>query len=876
MGDGLKRANLTVLKVVDQRGKFGSASFQITVQNRAATVQVGANLAASEGGLVSILGSFADPGLLDTHTATIDWGDGTPIQSMQVHEASGAGTVFASHAYADENVYDVTVTVTDDEGAWGSDTLTVSVGNVAPRVDAGLDRTIDAGELVALPELFTTEVFDASFGAFTFQSVAGSFVDPGALDSHTATIDWGDGTVEAVSLQERTFSPQGSPSQTIGAMSRTHRYASSGSFSVLITVTDNDGGTGSDSFMVTVNANQTNNPPTANDDQKTTDEDTAVTIPVLANDSFAPDVDEILSVTEISQPGHGAAVINTEGTITYTPDANYYGADSFTYTISDGHGGTATANVTITVTPVNDAPAAGNDSASTAEDTAVTIDVLANDTDADADTLSVTTASDPPHGMATVNTNGTITYTPDANYYGGDSFTYTISDGNGGTATANVTITVTPVNDAPAAVNDASSTANNTTVTIDVLTNDSDSDGTLDATKVAIVAAASHGTTSVNPTTGAITYRPASNYTGPDSFTYKVKDNSGTDSNVATVSITVNAPVTDVTQAECEVSTLNVAGALGTATRKDDADHPGSAVIIVTGTSRHDVIIIEPRPGSSSQVRVMINGRVAGTFNNSSFSRFVAFGLAGHDTIIVAWNLEQDAKLFGDSGNDSLFGGAGKDGLEGGTGNDHLFGGWDNDTLCGGAGNDFLFGQWNNDVLGGEAGNDQLFGESGDDQLLGGAGHDYLFGGIGNDRLSGQVGNDILYGESGNDIVVGGAGNDHLFGGIGRDLLIGGTGDDTLYGEGDDDILAANATIHDNKELALIAILLEWTSSNSYTKRVNNIRFGNGANGAFRLDNAAVLDDGRPDTLWGHGGLDWFLTGVNDRIRDKAATEQEK
>ncbi|HUQ72085.1 MAG TPA: Ig-like domain-containing protein [Planctomycetaceae bacterium] len=349
-----------------------------------------------------------------------------------------------------------------------------------------------------------------------------------------------------------------------------------------------------------------------------------------------------------------------------------------------------------------------------------------------------------------------------------------------------------------------------------------------------------------------------------------------TDTDETDNTATATADVTQGILKECEVVTLNVAGAAGTATLRNDADHPGSGVIIVTGTSRHDVIIIEPHPGNASQVRVLINGRQADAFNISSFARFVAFGQAGHDTIIVAWNLERDAKLIGGSGNDSLFGGAGKDGLEGGVGNDHLFGGWDEDSLCGGAGNDFLFGQWNNDVLGGESGNDQLFGDSGDDQLQGGVGHDYLYGGSGNDRLFGQVGNDILFGDSGNDVVVGGAGNDHLYGGVGRDLLIGSTGDDTLFGEGDDDILIANATIHDNNELALMAILLEWTSSNSYTQRVNKLRFGGGANGAFKLDNTTVLDDGRPDILWGHGGMDWFLTAVNDRIRDKAANDQEK
>ena len=92
----------------------------------------------------------------------------------------------------------------------------------------------------------------------------------------------------------------------------------------------------------------------------------------------------------------------------------------------------------------------------------------------------------------------------------------------------------------PAAGNDSTTTYKNVPVTVNVLGNDSDPDGTLNAATVSIVAAAAHGTTSVNPTTGAITYTPAANFTGTDSFTYKVKDNLGIDSNVATVSIVVN------------------------------------------------------------------------------------------------------------------------------------------------------------------------------------------------------------------------------------------------------------------------------------------------------------------------------------------------
>ena len=103
----------------------------------------------------------------------------------------------------------------------------------------------------------------------------------------------------------------------------------------------------------------------------------------------------------------------------------------------------------MTVTGVNDAPVAVERYRHVAEDSVVNIAVLANDTDLDGDTLSVTSRTAPAHGSAAINADGTITYTPAANYHGADSFTYTISDGNGGTATATVSVTVTGVNDAP-------------------------------------------------------------------------------------------------------------------------------------------------------------------------------------------------------------------------------------------------------------------------------------------------------------------------------------------------------------------------------------------------------------------------------------------
>src|SRR6185295_14934887 len=119
---------------------------------------------------------------------------------------------------------------------------------------------------------------------------------------------------------------------------------------------------------------------------------------------------------------------NGNGTVTYTPNPNAFGADSFTYTVRDAAGLTDTATVNVNIAPVNDPPDAINDSAISNEGGNVVIAVLANDTDLDS-ALTVTAASTPAHGTATINGNGTITYTPVSTYSGADSFTYTISDG---------------------------------------------------------------------------------------------------------------------------------------------------------------------------------------------------------------------------------------------------------------------------------------------------------------------------------------------------------------------------------------------------------------------------------------------------------------
>ncbi|MEX7474670.1 cadherin-like domain-containing protein, partial [Mycobacterium adipatum] len=193
---------------------------------------------------------------------------------------------------------------------------------------------------------------------------------------------------------------------------------------------------------------------------------------------------------------NGTLTLNADGTFTYTPDADYNGTDSFTYTVSDGTSTSSVAAVSITVDPINDAPIANNDSYSIGEDSTLTGNVLTNDTDADADTLTATLVDGPTHGTLTLNADGSFTYTPTADYTGIDSFSYRTSDGSETSNTALVTIAVTAINDAPVAGDDSFSTNEDTQVSGNVLSNDTDADGdTLTAT---LVSGPTHGTLTLN------------------------------------------------------------------------------------------------------------------------------------------------------------------------------------------------------------------------------------------------------------------------------------------------------------------------------------------------------------------------------------------
>ncbi|QDU18781.1 tandem-95 repeat protein [Urbifossiella limnaea] len=305
-------------------------------------------------------------------------------------------------------------------------------------------------------------------------------------------------------------------------------------------------------------------------------------IGVLFNDTD-PDAD-VLTAAVVTGPAHGQLALNPNGTFTYTPDANYSGADSFTYVASDGQLTSNVATVNLTVTAVNDAPVGAADSATTAEDTAVVIDVLANDTDIENNALTIGALTQPQFGSVAVQ-NGRVLYTPPANWNGTTSFTYRPSDVVGAGPNGNVTtvtVTVTPAPDAPVAGANSYTTDQGVTLSVSapgVLGNDADADG--DALAAAVVTGPANGVLTLNAD-GSFTYAPDPAFYGTDSFTYAAADGTGL-SATATVTLTV-LRTNDPPVAQDDGATTTEDVQVGIAVIANDSDPNGDAIVAVMYT----------------------------------------------------------------------------------------------------------------------------------------------------------------------------------------------------------------------------------------------------------------------------------------------------
>ncbi len=289
------------------------------------------------------------------------------------------------------------------------------------------------------------------------------------------------------------------------------------------------------SMQIVIEIGTCNEAPTANDDNVSTDQGDSVTVSVLPNDTD-PDGDT-LEVCDFSQPANGMVVLS-DGQFTYTPDSGFSGNDSFTYTICDGNGGSDTATVTVTVVP-NDPPVANDDSATTDEDMPVTISVLPNDSDPENDNLEICDFTQGANGSVALS-GGIFTYTPNTGFFGTDTFTYTICDGNGNSDTAVVTVTVIEVEDnlPPVAVDDNFTIPANDPFTVPVTGNDSDPNG--DDLTVCDYTNPINGTLAL--VGGDLIYTPNAGFFGNDIFTYTICDGNG-ESDSATVLISVDQPI---------------------------------------------------------------------------------------------------------------------------------------------------------------------------------------------------------------------------------------------------------------------------------------------------------------------------------------------
>jgi len=397
----------------------------------------------------------------------------------------------------------------------------------------------------------------------------------------TATIA-GVGTIVMNSNGSYTFTPFANYNGTVPTVS--------------YTVSDGKGGTDSGDLVISVTA-VNDDPIAVNDDNKTTPEDTPVTVNVLTNDSDL-DVGSTLTVTQFTIdgivgtftttatiPGKGTLTVLSTGEFTFTPDLNFNGVvPRITYTVSDGVG-TNTANLNLTVTPVNDPPTVVNETPSTPENTALSGNVLTDgtdDSDVDGNTLSIsqftisgttypagTIVNLPNVGTVIVNADGTYTFTPVTGYFGSlPVITYAVSDGNGGSTNGTLAITVTPVNDPPVVSPESIQIQEDAPATGNLLTNDTDPENnTLTISQFTIAGVSgtfTPGTTAVTipnvgtiqiSANGAYVFTPAANYNGiVPNIEYTVSDGQGafTNGNLTIVVAAVNdAPtVTNDTKTE--------------------------------------------------------------------------------------------------------------------------------------------------------------------------------------------------------------------------------------------------------------------------------------------------------------------------------------
>ncbi|HLN30001.1 MAG TPA: PKD domain-containing protein [Gemmataceae bacterium] len=735
--------------VTDQDGGSTIANTSVTV-NSVAPSNLQLALSAStinEGSSTSLSGSFADPAVLDTRTVAINWGDGG---TSTVNLAAGVLTFSGvTHQYvttpgaAASGSYTVSVTVTDQDGGSTSANTSVTVNSVAP---SNLQLALSASTI--------------NEGSST--SLSGSFADPATLDTRTVAINWGDGGTSTVNLAAGVT--------TFSGIS--HQYldnppgAPTGSFTISVTVTDQDGGSTNAQISV-----QVNNVPPSNLSLTLSATSINVGSSTSLGGSFVDPGTLDTHTVAINWGDGGTSTVNlAAGVLTFsgvthqyvtTPGAAASGSYTISVTVTDKDGGSTSAQIS---EQVNNVPPSNLSLTLSPTSINVGSSTSLGGTFVDPDTLDTHTVA------IKWGDGGTSTVSLAAGVLTFSGVTHQYLATPGGAASGSYTISVTVTDNDQASVSGSISVqVTGSAVQVGI----SDPAGAVRGQDLTFQLSATDS--SASNQAGTFTYvihwsaDSVQTVTGPSSLTVD---------HIFTQTGTYNVSVTATDQSGATSAPVAESVAISAIALEADPLYQGKMALVVGGSTGNDQIFFTPAC-KRGQIEVTMDGKDLGSY--APTSRIIAFGQAGNDIIEVSSRITMPAWLYAGSGNALL-------------------------------------------VAGG-----------------------------------------------GNDILVGGSGNDMLVAGHGRDILIGGTGNNVLVGRGRGDLLVGGSTVYDHSQVALFAIQQEWTSSHSYETRIANLSgTGKGKSFAERLNGnyfltvtgqaPTVIPDKNCEVILARPCVDWNVT----------------
>jgi ribosomal protein L24E len=431
-----------------------------------------------------------------------------------------------------------TYTVTDRSGATSTATVTVTVHPLA--------------DIANPASLAVDENSGATQGSLSYAVPTGESVAGIALNAQAAN-----GTAVVNANGTYTYTPNAG-------------FAGTDTFTY--TVTDSNKQTST----ATITVNVAPLADIANPASLAVTENSGATQGSLVTDVSVPTGESVTGFTLHSQAANGTAVVNANGTYTYTPNSGFAGHDSFSYTVTDSNKQTSTATITVNVAPLADVANAAT--LAVAENSGVTHGTLSYEVPTGESVKSVVLTTQATGGTAVVNADGTYTYTPNSGFAGHDSFSYTVTDSNGQSSTATITVNVAPLADVAnpgslAVVENSGATQGSLVTDVSVPTGESITGFTLHSQ-------AAHGTAVVNAN-GTYTYTPNAGFAGTDTFTYTVTD-SNKQTSTATVTLTVNPlPITATPDTNQGNENSTIPGSLG----KDVTGVTGDAITFTAGTT---------------------------------------------------------------------------------------------------------------------------------------------------------------------------------------------------------------------------------------------------------------------------------------------------